>query len=306
MADRPVVVITGASSGIGRATARAFARERARLVLASRDEAELATIAQQCRTAPTDAFALATDVTDYPSVEALAEFAVNSFGRIDVWVNCAGVLLLGPFEEIPLASFKRVIETNLYGYVHGAHASLAQFRMQDDSGTLINVGSVLGVVGEPQASAYVASKFAIRGFTASLREELRATPGIKVCAVLPSAMDTPIYRHAGNYAGQRARSIFPPYDPHRVATAIVRLSKHPRAEIIVGNFGRLLTWAYRVAPVTTERLVGRFAPRLQFQTTAAAPDDGNLFTATPGPDTVSGGWRRYWFRTLTFRRGDDR
>jgi NAD(P)-dependent dehydrogenase (short-subunit alcohol dehydrogenase family) len=127
---------------------------------------------------------------------------VERFGRIDVWVNNAGVILYGRFEDTPAEDFERVVRTNLLGQVHGARAALRQFRAQG-RGVLINMGSVWGRVSSPQVSAYVASKHAVRAFSECLRQELRNDPGIEVATMLPQAADTPIFRHAGNYTGRQ-------------------------------------------------------------------------------------------------------
>jgi NAD(P)-dependent dehydrogenase (short-subunit alcohol dehydrogenase family) len=123
-----VVVITGASSGIGRAAARLFARQGLRLVLTSRNQDALDAVAEECRTAGGSALAVAADVAEEPAVERLRQEAVSTFGRIDVWVNCAAVLLFGRFEDVPAGTFRQVLNNNVMGYVHGGQAALRQFR----------------------------------------------------------------------------------------------------------------------------------------------------------------------------------
>lgn len=237
-------------------------------------------------------------ITDATEVEALGHAAVAEFGRIDVWINCAAVLVFGSFEATPESAFRQVTDTNFFGYVHGARTALAQFRQQGDNGTLINVASVLGQIGEPHVSAYVASKFAIRGWSACLSQEMRGTPGINICVVLPSPFDTPIYQKAANYSGRAARSIFPVGNAARVAAAILKLATHPRREVVVGGFGKLLVLGDRFAPRLLEGLVARLGPRLQFDSTLVVePCNGNQ-TATSGPHQVSGGWRDYWRRNI--------
>ena len=244
-----------------------------------------------------EALICAADVADTGAIEKVGQNAVAAFGRIDVWVNCAAVLSFGRFEDIPAEVFRRVIETNVLGYANGARAALAQFSVQGDRGTLINVGSMLGVVGEPYSSAYVTTKFAIRGFTACLRQEARNRPGIRICAVLPAAIDTPIYQKAGNVFGRRTRSMFPVYASERVAEAIVRAVEHPRREIIVGSVAYAIKFAEKFAPMLLERSLGRVAPHLQFEDEPQSRTDGNIFTATE-PHAKEGGWQRYWHARL--------
>jgi short-subunit dehydrogenase len=296
----PVVVITGASSGIGRAGALMFADQGARLVLVSRNQDALERVSAEVSQAGAEALAVATDMTDEAAVERLHHEAVEKFGRIDVWVNCAAVLLFGRFEETPAKTFRHVLDNNVTGYVHGAQAALRQFRQQGDRGVLINVSSMLGVASEPYLSAYITSKFAIRGLSASIRQEVVACPGIRVCTILPAAVDTPIYQKAGNYFGREARSIVPVYQVQRAAKAVVRAAHRPRREIRVGGFAHALELGCRVAPGVVEWSIARVGPRLQFTQVSQEPSDGNLYRST-APEEIEGGWRSYWMRKLAGR-----
>jgi short-subunit dehydrogenase len=299
--DAQVVVVTGASSGIGRATALAFAQQRASLALVARDINALTAVGEECRALGARSQVFEVDLTDLVAVERLRTGVVSEFGRSDGWVSCAAVLLFGRFLDIPPDAFARVINTNFLGCVNGSRAALTQFRAQDNRGVLINTSSLLGVMGEPYVSAYVATKFAIRGFTACLRQEYRDAPGIRICLVMPAAVDTPIYSKAGNYFGREARSIFPVLAPERVASKIVRLAERPRREAVVGIYSHLLKWVAAIAPMTLERLVARAGPALQFKRAAESGSTGNLFESQD-PQRVNGGWKEYWAAKLRWQR----
>ncbi len=282
-----VVVVTGASSGIGRATALGFAREGARVVLAARRADALEEVARECRAAGGEAVAVPTDVTDERAVQQLAHTAVERFGRIDVWVNNAGVTLFARFEQAPPDAYRRVIETNLFGYIHGARAVLPWLRKQG-GGVLINNASIVGKTAAPYMSAYALAKFAVVGFSESLREELLDS-GIEVCTILPASIDTPLFQHAANFTGRAVKPLDPIYDADTVASAILRSAKRPRREVFVGNAGRRLALIRTLAPAFGERLTARKVERDHFQQHSSPRSEGNLFAPTPGT-AVSGGW----------------
>jgi NAD(P)-dependent dehydrogenase (short-subunit alcohol dehydrogenase family) len=281
-----VVVVTGASSGIGRATAHELAKKGARVVLIARNEEALLATAQEVRDLGGQALALACDVTDEAAVMDAARLALEAFGRIDAWVNCAAVTSFGDFEQTPSEAFRRVIETDLFGTVHGARAALAAFRPLN-RGVLVNVGSIAGKVAQPHAAAYSSAKFALRGFTEALRKELLETD-IDVCAVLPESTDTPLFQHGANFSRRAVRPMAPIDSAQKVARRIVRVIARPRREVTIGPtgylgqvlqlFGRGLgEWAFK-------KQVGR----RHFQPQPAHDSAGNLFR--PGEDATSGGW----------------
>lgn len=289
-----VVVITGASSGIGRGTALALAERGACVVLAARSEESLRAAAAECERAGGRAVTVPTDVTDQAAVHALAERAIEAFGRIDVWVNCAAVIAFGEFEKTPADVYRRVIETNLFGQIHGARAALPHFRTRG-TGVLVNIASVWGSVTSPYVSAYVTSKFGVRAFSESLREALRlerATRDIHVCTVLPQAVDTPIFQHAATYTEYRPKAIPPTVGPDRVVRAILRSIEHPRRQRTVGVAGLLLEFGHAVLPSLFGRIVPAAMNAVAFSRERARGGPGNVFEPMPAVNAVDGGWRR--------------
>lgn len=288
-----VVVITGASSGIARATATAFAARGASVVLAARTAASLEEAAAECRAAGGRALAVPTDVTDEAAVQELADRARQEFGRIDVWVNAAAVIAYGEFHKTPTEVYRKVIETNLFGQVHGARAVLPVFREQG-SGVLVNLASVWGSVSSPYVGSYVVSKHAIRAFSETLQESLwldRETRGIRVCTILPQCVDTPIFRHAAHYTRRRPSAVPPVLPPSRVVRAVLRSVEHPRRQRTVGMFARFLELSHTLTPGLFNRLVPTVMNLSAFGDEEAEPSPGNVFQPMPEWNQVGGNWR---------------
>ncbi|HEN8712456.1 TPA: SDR family oxidoreductase [Pseudomonas putida] len=285
-----VVVITGASSGIGRAAAHAFACKGARLVLAARDEQALFDVLDECTDCGTDAVAIITDVTRSDQVQALATQAAEfGHGRIDIWVNNAGVGAVGNFEQTPLEAHEQVIQTDLIGYLRGAHVALPYFKAQR-SGILINTLSLGSWVAQPYAAAYSASKFGLRGLTEALRGELTEFPDIHVCDIYPAVMDTPGFRDGGDYTGHALTPPGPIYDPERVAKAMVATAISPRATTTVGAAARLAHLASYVVP-RLALVSGWLTRRALSRSPNAEVSSGNLFEPPSGRRSVDGGWK---------------
>ncbi|WP_199823985.1 SDR family NAD(P)-dependent oxidoreductase [Streptomyces sp. NBRC 109706] len=281
-----VVVITGASSGVGRACAERFAAHGCAVVLAARRAEELAAVAERCRRhLGARALVVPTDVTDTGAVAALARRALAEYGRIDVWVNCAAVAAFGSLASVPPEVFRRVLDTGLMGCVRGAGAALAAMREQG-AGVLINVSSAVAVAPVPYNTPYVLAKSAVRALGGCLRQELRLSGhrNVRVCTVPPASMDTPFFANAANYSGRAVRPLVPVYAPERAARRIVRLVRRPRREVFVGPAAGGLAVLTTVLPGTTEAFVARrmdryHLPRTGRRRTARAV----CSTRRPGP-----------------------
>jgi short-subunit dehydrogenase len=285
-----VVVITGASSGIGQAAAEAFASEGARLVLAARDLAALEAVADRCRTLGADAIAVEADVTDAEAVRALADRAVALGGRIDVWFSNVGVGAVGLFHETPMAAHEQVIRANLIGHMNDAHAVLPIF-LRQGRGVFINMISLGGFAAAPWAAAYSASKFGLRGFSEALRGELSAYRDIHVCDVYPAFVDTPGLRHGANYTGGEISAPPPVLDPRRVARAVVRLARRPRPGVTIGAPAFGVQAAHALAPKTLAAGMNGFMRAYFRRARRVARTEGNLFGPPADPGGVEGGFK---------------
>jgi short-subunit dehydrogenase len=288
-----VAVITGASSGIGRATALEFADKGYDVVLAARRIKELVKIGQECEELGVRAVVLALDVTDDNSMHKLRDTAVEAYGHIDVWINNAGVYLVGKFEDTPLEDMRKLMDVNFFGYVHGSHAALQQFRSQG-YGQLINISSVNASAPQPYVGLYSASKAAVRALTESIRMELRLEKldkMIQVCNVMPASIDTNLFQNGANYSGRQVQALEPVYDPAYVARKIYHLTERPRREIIIGPAGRVMALQNAHSPRMYEKRVGKFTDSDLLSDSSADLTPGNLYEPIENNTGTTGGWR---------------
>lgn len=242
------IVVTGASSGIGLATARLAAAQGANVVIAARSGDELREEAADLSGHTGRVVAVETDVRDLGQVERLASRAIEEFGVIDTWVNDAGTSLYGRALEVPIDQERALFDTNYWGVVHGCRAAVPHLR--ERGGALVNIGSMVSDRAVPLQAAYCASKHAVRAFTDTIRMEIeeRGWP-ISVSLVKPAAIATPFFEHAGNYLEEGEPAPPPPvYPPEEVARAILRCATEPVREVTVGGAGRLITFVSAVTP----------------------------------------------------------
>lgn len=255
-----VVVVTGASSGLGREVAYQLAERGCRLVLSARRREQLEETAQGCRERGGQALVVVADVSDEEAVKDLAVAACAQWGRIDGWINNAGVAYFALLADGSLEKHRRVIETNLFGAIHGARAVVPIFRAQR-RGVLINIGSVLSRVGNPFVPAYTISKFGLHGLSEVLRVELAEFPDIHVCSLFPYAIGTPHFQGSDNDLGRTIHALPPMQSPERVAEATVKLLERPRRHAYVPPYIALGLVAHGILPRMIERLLLRALER---------------------------------------------
>ncbi|WP_188555867.1 SDR family NAD(P)-dependent oxidoreductase [Hymenobacter glacieicola] len=286
-------VIVGASSGFGRGMAEQLGAMKANVVLAARRTEVLEEVAGNIRAAGGQALVVTTDISQPEQVQRLADAALQQFGRVDVWVNDAGVGGIGRFWEIPLADYSRLIDVNLKGVVYGSQAAIRIFQKQS-SGTLLNLGSVESKVPLAYHAVYAATKGAIRNLDQALNQELRLQgyQNIKVVTIEPWAVDTPFWGHAANYSGGTPRmAAMDP--PSKVVNAMVRSSVRPRQELPVGWKARGASFSHQLLPHFTERISANVAHRYQIKTAPPAPaTPSSLYQPVPTGQGVDDGVKK--------------
>jgi short-subunit dehydrogenase len=285
------IVITGASSGVGKAMVLELAATGAKLVLAARRKESLEELAAECEELGALALAVPTDMSVVEDIQSLVARAVAFGGSIDVWINNAGVLAAGAVEDIPSVVHEQVIRINLLGYIQATHAVLPHFKQQGH-GLLINNISVGGWFPTPYSATYTASKFGLRGFSEALKGELQGWPEIHVCDLYPAFLDTPGMQHTANYTGKELRPVPPVYAPQRVAKAVRELIRHPKSRKTIGLTAAALRLAWTVFPMISRTATVFVIRHYLKRARATQYTDGNVLSPVLYGTSAEGGWQK--------------
>lgn len=275
-----VMVITGASSGIGLTTALMAAERGARLVLVARSGDTLTDIRNGLQETGAEAIVCPADVADREALEQAAQRAVERWGRIDTWINDAGVSIYGRLDEVSDADNRRLFETNFWGVVNGSLVALPYLKRH--GGALINVGSEVSTAVIPLQGMYTASKHAVKGFTDALRVEIELIDKapVEVVLIQPTAVDTPYPQHAANYMAEEPKLPTPMIEPEDVAEAILKAAEEGGRDIKVGTMSKINTLTARLAPRVSDRVSAMQADRQQRRDPATGDRDGALYRAS--------------------------
>jgi NAD(P)-dependent dehydrogenase (short-subunit alcohol dehydrogenase family) len=285
-----VVLVTGASSGIGRASAIEFAKRGASLVLVSRSATTLGDAAADCRAAGAAAVeCVPADVLDADAVQAAVDRATGTFGRLDVVVHAATVMAYGRIEDVPPDVFERVVDTAVQGTFHVFRAALPVLRQQR-RGHVVVVSSLLASITAPTMGAYVTAKWGQLGLVRTLQQELRELPDVHVSAVAPGGTTTPIYDQAATVLGNTGHPPPPVYTPERVARAVVARIDAPRRLKQSGIANPLIIAGFRLFPPVFDALVGPLLKVFGMSRDSVAPTTGNVFAPVPEKESTRGSW----------------
>ena len=298
--NEQVIVITGASSGIGLATARAAAARGAKVVLSSRNAEALEKACDSIEADGGRAARVVADVGRREEVENIATTAIRHFGGFDTWVNNAGVSIYGRLEEVSEEDARRLFDTNFWGVVSGSLVAAAHLKSR--GGVIVNLGSELSDASIPMQAMYAASKHAVKGFTDGLRLELQQEQApISVTLIKPAGINTPYPEHAKNYTSQELTLPPPVYAPEEVAHAILFAAEHPKRDIFVGGGSKLVSSMNARLPAVTDWLNRRFTSGMQFRDAPARDRDGALH-APAGDGHVHGDYAGHVMRTSAYTR----
>jgi NAD(P)-dependent dehydrogenase (short-subunit alcohol dehydrogenase family) len=285
------VLVTGASSGIGRATALELAGRGARVVLVARGVEALDETAEQVRAAgAADVLVRPADVLDEEAVRAAVDAAVERFGRLDAVVHAAQVMAYGRIEDVPAEVYEAVVDTSMHGTANLARVLIPQFRRQQH-GSFLVVSSLLASVTTPWLGSYIAAKWGQMGLVRVLQQENRDVAGIAVSTVSPGGVDTPIYYKGASYLGSTGRPPPPVYTPQRVARKIVATLDRPERQVHAGFANPLFVAGFRLVPGIYDAMIGPVMRLLGIAKDSVAPTPGNVFASRPETNTPRGKWR---------------
>lgn len=285
------VLVTGASSGIGRATVHLLAGRGARLVLVARGREALEDAAAEAREAgAAEVVVCPADVLDEDALRTAVDGSVARFGRLDAVIHSAQVVAYGRIEDVPKEVYERVVDTSLHGTANLARVVLPVFRRQE-AGHLVIVSSLLASVATPLMGSYITAKWGQLGLIRVLQQETRDVADIHVSAVAPGGVNTPIYAQAGSYIGIKGRPPIPIYSPQRVARSVVARLEHPRRLVQSGFANPVVILGFRLFPAVYDALVGPllrvFALADDHRTPAT---EGNVFRSVPEANATEGRW----------------
>lgn len=291
--NQQVVVIVGASSGIGRDAALKFAQRNAKVVVAARSEPGLKSLVEEIQALGGEAVYIVADVSDFEQVKAIADKAVAVYGRLDTWVNAAATGVIAPFEKITPEEFKQVVDVTLMGQVYGVMAALPYLK-QEGRGALILISSVEGRRSLPLQSPYSAAKHGVEGFLDALRVELQYEKWpISVTSILPSTINTPYYNKVRTKLGVKPSGVPPYYSASLVADAILYAAEHPTRDFVVGDAGKVLDLLQRISPPLADSLLQIVGFTGQYTAEPKSENDpNNVFTPISGYDRVDGDFQK--------------
>lgn len=298
--SQQVVVIIGASSGIGREAALQFAKKGAKLVVSARNELGLNSLVAEIQALGGEVKSIRGDVADFEQVKAIGDYAIEQYGRLDTWVHSAAAGMVAPFEEITPAEFKRVIDVTLMGQVYGAMVALPHLK-REGRGAMIHISSMEGRRALPLQSAYSTAKHGLEGLIESLRVELQHEKiPVSITSIKPAVINTPFYNHALTKLGVKPTGIPPYYSPKIVAEAILHTAEHPTRDFIVGDVGRILDLCQRLSPQLMDAIlvaIGFSGQRTSEPKSANSPN--NLFAPMDGYTQVEGDFNKFTIPSIS-------